>query len=435
MEFLRVSENKRFLMNEKGEPFFWLGDTAWELFHRLSREEAELYFDNRAAKGFNVIQAVILAERDGLHTPNVYGHIPLYDDDPTRLRGDYFAYVDELIRLAESKELYIGLLPTWGDKVDLVGGAGPIIFNETNAFTYGELVGTRYRNQPNIIWILGGDRYPDGFEAVWRAMAQGILAGTQGKALITYHPRGAGQSSTRLHNEPWLDFNMIQSGHGKYNITNWEWVEQDYNLTPTKPTIDAEPNYEYHPVAFDSQVRSGRFSDYDVRKAAYWAVLSGACGHTYGHHSIWQFYDGQQPGVTAPGITWRDALDMPGATQMGYLRRLIESRPFFSRIPDNQLVSYDGDMPENHICASRDTDGSYALIYFPKAAQQVTVHLERLSGKRLKAWWYDPHIGKPTDTGVIDRVGDHTFTSPKSGPDWVLVLDDAEKGFPPPGQG
>jgi hypothetical protein len=429
MDFLRVSENKRFLMTEKGEPFFWLGDTAWELFHRLSREEAKLYFDNRVAKGFNVIQAVILAERDGLHTPNIYGHTPLYDDDPTRLREEYFAYIDELIQLAESKGLYIGLLPTWGDKVDLVGGVGPIIFNEANALTYGELVGRRYRNQPNIIWILGGDRYPDGFEAIWRAMAKGILAGTQGNALITYHPRGAGQSSTRLHNESWLDFNMIQSGHGKYNIANWEWVQQDYDLTPAKPTLDAEPNYEYHPVAFDSQVRYGRFSEYDVRKSAYRAVLSGACGHTYGHHSIWQMHDGQHEGVTNPGISWHEALDAPGAFQMGYLRRLLESLPFFSRIPDNDLISANEDAPEKYVCASRSSDGSYALIYIPNAEQQVTVNLEKLSGKRLNAWWFDPRTGQVTSIGTVDQAPQQSFTSPTTGNDWVLVLDDAEKDF------
>jgi hypothetical protein len=432
MEFLRVSDNGRFLVTESGAPFFWLGDTAWELFHRLNRDEADLYLSNRAAKGFNVIQAVVLAERDGLRSPNANGDLPLYGDDPTRLNDAYFAYVDEIICLAQAKNLYIGLLPTWGDKVDLVGGTGPVIFNEENAFQYGELLGERYRQQPNIIWILGGDRYPEGFIPVWRAMAEGIIAGTRDHALITYHPRGAGQSSTHLHHESWLAFNLIQSGHGDYDIPNWTWVAEDYALRPVKPTLDSEPNYEYHPVAFDAQLRKGRFSDYDVRKAAYRAVLSGACGHTYGHHSIWQMYDHQHQGVVEPGVTWKEALDFPGAFQMGYLRRLIESRPFLSRIPDNAMLISPPEEWSHYVVASRDRDGSYALVYIPTPHQIVTCSLRDLTGSRFNAWWFDPRTGQSTAIIPFYRSDNCTFTSPAHGSDWVLVIDDIERGFPNP---
>ena len=115
---LVVSENKRFLMFSDGTPFFYLGDTGWELFHRLSYHEAEKYLENRRQKGFTVIQAVILAELDGLNTPNRNGDKPLINNDPLRPNETYFAFVDSVIRLAESKGIFIGLLPTWGDKVD-----------------------------------------------------------------------------------------------------------------------------------------------------------------------------------------------------------------------------------------------------------------------------------------------------------------------------
>jgi hypothetical protein len=433
MERLQVSDNGRFLVTESGTPFFWLGDTAWELFHRLTAEQVEDYFDNRAAKGFNIIQAVILAERDGLHTPNTYGHLPLENDNPTRIQEPYFAYVDDVIRLAASKGLYIGLLPTWGDKVDLVGGAGPVIFTAENAYLYGKILGERYRSQSNIVWILGGDRYPDGFEDVWRGMARGILDGTQNRALITYHPRGVGHSSTVFHNEDWLDFNMIQSGHGKYDIPNWEWVRKDYDLTPAKPTLDSEPNYEYHPVAFDSQLRQGRFSDYDVRKSAYGAVFAGAFGHTYGHHSIWQMFDERYEGVVAPGVTWKEALDFPGAFQMQHLRRLMESRPFLSRIPDDNLI-LSPQTPPTHITATRDSEGSYAMIYMPNASQTVTISTDLLTGEQLKAWWFDPRTGQAKEIETFPREASRSFTSPSEEPDWVLVIDDAARGFPPPGQ-
>jgi len=81
---LKVSDNRRFLVTADGRPFFWLADTAWELFHRLDRSEAEQYLTDRAAKGFTVIQAVVLAELDGLTEPNRYGYVPLIDKDPRR---------------------------------------------------------------------------------------------------------------------------------------------------------------------------------------------------------------------------------------------------------------------------------------------------------------------------------------------------------------
>ena len=122
---ITVSDNDRFLQTEDGAPFFWLGDTAWELFHRLTREEAELYLENRRRKGLNVIQAVALAEFEGIRTPNAYGDFALVNEDPTRPNEAYFRLVDEIIDLAAAKGLYVGLLPTWGDKVTPLWGAGP----------------------------------------------------------------------------------------------------------------------------------------------------------------------------------------------------------------------------------------------------------------------------------------------------------------------
>jgi hypothetical protein len=123
-----LSENKRFLVFEDGTPFFYLGDTAWELFHRLNKEETERYLENRREKGFTVIQAVVLAELDGLNTPNAEGEKPLIDNDPTKINEAYFQHVDWVIKKAEEKGLFIGLLPTWGDKWNKKWGVGPVSF-------------------------------------------------------------------------------------------------------------------------------------------------------------------------------------------------------------------------------------------------------------------------------------------------------------------
>ncbi|MDB6040552.1 MAG: putative endoglucanase, partial [Verrucomicrobiales bacterium] len=194
---LKVSENHRFIIKQDGRPFFYLGDTAWELFHRLNREEADRYLENRARKGFTVIQAVAIAELDGHIDPNAYGYLPLVDLDPAKPavtkgpNNDYWDQVDYIVNKAESLGLYIGFLPTWGrywhDKVK----DGKPLFTEENAATYGEWLGKRYADKP-IIWILGGDRGIENDEqkGILRAMAHALRKGDGGKHLITLHPPG-----------------------------------------------------------------------------------------------------------------------------------------------------------------------------------------------------------------------------------------------------
>ena len=179
---LTLSPNRRFLVHDDGTPFFYLGDTAWELFHRLTPDEAERYLQDRAAKGFTVIQAVVLAEIDGLHTPNMQGDVPLLEDDPTRPNEAYFRHVDAVVERAAALGLYIGMLPTWGDKWNRKWGVGPEIFTPENARSFGAFIGRRYAEQP-IIWILGGDRpiENESHRAIVRAMAEGLREGDGGR--------------------------------------------------------------------------------------------------------------------------------------------------------------------------------------------------------------------------------------------------------------
>ena len=153
-----VSDNKRFILKD-GKPFFYLADTGWELFHRLDRDQANYYLKRRAEQGFTVIQAVVLAEFDGLHVPNPYGDLPLLNDNPATPNENYFRHVDYIIDKAASYNINIALLPTWGDKVFKSGwGKGPEIFNSGNAKAYGKWLAERYKNKRNIIWVTGGDR-------------------------------------------------------------------------------------------------------------------------------------------------------------------------------------------------------------------------------------------------------------------------------------
>ncbi|WP_218145385.1 glycoside hydrolase family 140 protein [Parapedobacter koreensis] len=438
-ERLKVSPNGRFLVYQDGSPFFWLGDTAWELIHRLDSAEVIQYLDNRKAKGFNVIQAVILAELDGLHTPNANGDLPLVEDDPSQPNEAYFGYVDWIVDQAGSRGIYMALLPTWGDKLMKLGwGIGPEIFNEQLAEVYGEYLGRRYRKKWNVIWINGGDRNPSSaaHENVWRSLAMGIVKGAGGydDALISFHPQPAdpGGSSNWFHNDDWLDFNMHQTGHCN-DGTPYLKIAYDYGLTPIKPTLDGEPLYEEHPLCGDPE-KYGFSGAYQIRKKAYWDVFYGAFGHTYGCHAIWQMYDqGRQP-INSPQHNWKESLDLEGAGQMIHLKKLMLSRPFLERIPDQTLVITPNAFDGLHVSATRSKDGSYAMLYFP-GKRTVAVNTRLLSGTTLKVWWYNPRTGQCLATETIPRHEEFIATPPSQQPDedWVLILDDSDMKFKEPG--
>lgn len=443
---LKISENKRFIVTESGEPFFYLGDTAWELFHRLNREEADKYLEDRASKGFTVIQAVALGEVDGHNVPNPYGHLPLVDLDPARPAvkdgpsNDYWDHVDYIVNKAESVGLMIGFLPTWGrywhDKVN----NGKPLFTDANARTYGEWLGRRYKGK-QIIWILGGDRSVDNDEqkSVIRAMAAGIRATDGGSHLMTFHPPGGNGSSTWFHGDDWLDFNMRQNGHVTEFTGRYENTRKDYDRSPIKPVIDGEPIYEDHPVSFRAK-ELGHSIGGDVRRPLYWNLFSGACGHTYGHHSVWQMWAPGRNPINNPLMPWYEAIKQPGAGQMQYGKKLIESRPVLSRIPDQTIIASNR-VPTSipgagryHFAATRDTDGTYAMIYAP-VGRKFSVRMSSIKGAKVKAWWFNPRDGSAKEAGTFDNRGDREFTPPDYGEmiDWVLVLDDAAKNYPAPG--
>ena len=432
---LQVSSNRRFLIqDDKETPFFYLGDTAWELFHRLSRDEAEWYLQTRAAQKFTVIQAVILAEHE-FEKPGPSGSLPLQENDPTRPNEAYFAHVDWIVRRANQLGLVVGLLPTWGDKWNLGTGQGPEIFTPENAYFYGHFLGTRYR-EADIIWILGGDRPVETEEhrAIIRATASGLAEGDGGTHLKLFHPPGGRSASDYFAQDAWLDGDMLQSGHVGI-VPNYERITRDYEAVPTRPVLDGEPCYEDHPVMTPQWTPTDEwFGSHAVRRAAYWAVFAGAHGHTYGCHDIWQFLDPARfTPVTAARTPWQTALQFPGANQMRHLRALLESRPFLTRIPDQSLLVSAAGIGTDHVQATRAADGSYAFVY-SASGQPFTLDLTKLNGSPLAAWWFDPRTAGAVPVGRVEQEVAVTFTPPSHGADcdWVLVVDDAACGFPPP---
>ena len=428
---IRISENKRFFVQNDGTPFFWMADTAWELFHRTTREEADYYLTTRAMQGFNVVQAVALAELDGLNAPNSYGAFPFQSISPLVMNEKYWEHVDYIINLAEQKGIHIALLPTWGDKIFKNSwGVGPEIFDEENAFEYGKWIGSRYAGKKNLFWILGGDRNPrkDSRDVeVWAMMAKGIEIATDknNPILKSFHPQPnlPGGSSTWFHEADWLDFNMHQTGHCP-NQRTYRIISHDYDLIPVKPTLDGEPLYEEHPNCFNAKELGYSVAD-DIRRIMYWNIFAGGAGQTYGCHAVWQMYTLDKMPINGPLKPWQISLDLPMANQMKHLKKLMLSKPYFSRIPDSGMVVSVQEDDDHFVIATRDIEGSYAMVYFP-TGKTVEIDFSVLKNPKLGGNWYDPRTGVSFPySGSALIKGKNKISTPSSGKgqDWVLVVE------------
>ncbi len=265
-------------------------------------------------------------------------------------------------------------------------------------------------------------------------MARGIAIGVIGREdysdnLMTYHPAGVGTSADFFHNDEWLDFNGVQSSHGIL-IKSDKVVGQTYVRTPVKPVIDLETSY--------AEIMMGKqtepVTDDMARRSAYWAVFAGGCGHTYGHTSIWQMFvpNGKRTrGMAGATTPWPKALDAPSAAQMGHLRKLMESLPFVTRIPDQSIITSDTGKQGDHLLATRDQEGTYAMVYSPTGGA-FSLNTSWMTGSKGKAWWFNPRDGKANAIGDVPRNAEQKYSPPTQGEgqDWVLVIADSNLAFP-----
>ena len=424
-------------MTADEKPFFWLGDTGWLLFGKLDREEAVKYLENRKEKGFNVIQVMVLHE---VPSVNVYGDSSVINKNvatPAITEGndfkdstqyDYWDHVDFIIDEAAKRNLYMALVPVWGTNVKQK------LVSLEQAAVYTKFLADRYKDKWNIIWLNGGDIKGSEQMQVWKTMGQ-ILRKNDPNHLITFHPRGRTASSDWFQNEPWMDFNMVQSGHRRYDQDtskneqkhygedNWKFIAADYAMKPIKPTIDGEPSYEHIPQGLHDP-KEIRWAAEDVRRYGYWSVFAGAFGYTYGHSSIMQFHETGDPGANyGVSIVWQDAMNSLGAQQMKHLKNLMLSRSFFDRVPDQSLIAGTNGEKYERVIATR---GETYLMAYTYTGKDFSINMGKINGEKVKAIWFDPRTGKEKVLGEIDNKGVQKFNppgEPKNGNDWVLILD------------
>ena len=433
---IRVSDNQRFLQTEDGKPFFWMGETAWLMPERLGREEVEYYLKSCHEAGFNVVQMQVL---NAVPSFNVYG-TPSHDRQGRLLTDvpySYWDHVDYIVDMAARYDIYIGMVCIWGGVVK----SGKM--NVEQAKTYGRFLADRYRDRPNIVWIIGGDIQGDVKPEVWQTLATTIKA-TDRQHLMTFHPRGRYTSAHWWSQAGWIDFHAFQSGHRRYGQRkpgeaysipdnteedNWMYVDSTWKYNPVKPVLDAEPSYEDIPMGLHDP-NEGRWQDYDVRRYAYWSVFAGSCGHTYGHNAIMQMLKPGYPtsyGDAGDVKTWYQGLKDPGYSQMQYLKRLILSFPYFERVPDQSVILENGEQ-YNRLIATRGSD--YLLVYNYNG-NQMKLDLTKISGTKKNVWWMTAATGRLKYLGEYDSKVLTFRYHPQSArvEDGVLIAIDTAKDY------
>lgn len=420
----RVTSDGRGLAAADGSRFVWVADTAWMLTQKLSRAQIEEYLDARARQGFTVIQLVAVAGRDGHfgRTANAYGDLP-YDGDFGRLRTtpgadpgdpaqyDYWDHVDFAVRAAQERGLTVALLPAWS-----AAHAGETLRTE-HARAYGRFLADRLKaaGASPVVWVMGGDD-SEPHTDLWRELLAGVReAGDRG--LVSYHPAGWHSSLGRL-DAP--DFEMIQTSHCQGVRDGYPTLLAQVRGQTERPVVDAEPLYEDHPWCWDAS--QGYSSPHQVRAQLWWSLLAGGFGVTYGHHSIWQFYDGSSP-INAPRPTWQQALDAPVAQQVGHLRSFLESTRADPLQPDDAVLTGGRGDGWTRALAARSVSGDGLAVYLP-TPRAITLDPARVFGARFAVAWFNPRTGQTVDAPARARNDLAGLTPPTSGPqdDWVLRI-------------
>ncbi len=429
------------LQYEDGTPFLWLGCTAWGMTEWMTREEVNRYLDDRKAKGMNVVQLCLFwgkrrdyPTRFTVNPGNAYGFSAFKETggmpDPAQPAitagdtpedpNDYWDHVDYCLEAARKRGMYAAVLPFWGRRYvnAVMKGNSMKVFTPDNIFRYGTFLGKRYGNKPNIIWVNGGDVQADAggdFRPYYRELAEGLAFGVTGKKirwdqednawdqlLITYHPDGSPMlnSSTWFQDDPWLDFNMIETHVSRDKVI--ASIRQDLQKVPLKPTVLGEGHYEG--IGYGDTVHA-----LQVRRQAYETFFAGGAGFTYGGS-----FDKEGNGPLFSGSNhWEKLLDWEGAAQMVYVRNFLEQHRWWKWMQAPGIIAHGRGEGELEKLAVKN--GNEIFIYFPENSSCMladSIHFKTAN-------WYNPADG----TVLPGRVPeDRTFRPPDNLEDGVLLL-------------
>lgn len=429
---LKLSANHRYLVDQKDKPFLIVGDSPQDLMSRLTEEEADSYFADRQAHGFNTMGWIDVTcagkdspdNKDSRTVDGILpftGHVPggtSYEYyDLSTPNEDYFARLDHIVMLAKKHDLLIFLDPME------TNGWLPTLRNNglKSAYAFGQYLGNRYKRYPNVAWISGNDfvtwkdSTDDGLE---QAVAKGIrsVAPQQLQTIELNY-----ENSSSFDDPAWIPIIELNSTY-TYSPTYIQML-LSYNQSPVAPTYLVEAHYDQENV--------GHPPDYGtpptLRREEYWTMLSGGTGQFYGNFYTWSFSSG-----------WKYYLDTAGVTQIAIWKQFFSSLPWYDLVPDQDhsvVTAGFGEFGDfktrvslsDYSTAAKTLDGSFVVVYIP-TERTITVNMSNLKGPAT-AQWFDPSSGKVQAASgrPIPKSGVHQFTPPGKNRDgdgdWILVLN------------
>jgi len=430
---LRLSDNRRYLVDREGRPFFYFADTAWSIVWKGREREWIHYLERRHEQGLTVVQVNLLPWCDDL--ADVEGNAPFVAGDVTRPNEAYFARYDRFLNLASKRGLFTCLMLLWGGPRE---GLPAARFTTEQATHFARWAVERFTGC-RMIWSVSGDGPYDEEAEKWEAVGQAVDAADPNDHPTTNHLVTSRGWRFLHHRSAWHDFHMIQTGHyapARDNIRALPLAY--YRAKPTKAFVNGEPWYEAHPDMSDRPAYGPIFDEEHQRYAFWVSLLSGATmGHTYGAQGIWNW---KRPGddeahLAGPqiGPIWSEALELLGAEQCALGVRCLREWSWWRLQPTPERArSVSPETPPARQPACARIPGEGWLVYLP--ADDHDVELLGLNvpgvgglgvaGHGWRARWLDPRDGAEHAIGAVDVPGDGIWRAPErpSDEDWVLLL-------------
>lgn len=421
---LRLSEDRRFLVDAAARPFFYFADTAWFIVWKGRAEDWAHYLDRRAEQGFSVVQVNVLPFLWAVPDPE--GNLPFLDGELERPNAAFFRRFDRFCVMAAERGLAVCLMLIWG-------GPRPhlpaVRFAQAQAVAFARYAVTRFGAFP-LLWSISGDAPYDQDAAElakWEAVGAAVEAADPYAHPTTNHLPPTLNWHAVHHASAWHDFHMLQTGH-RY-LAEPEIADLPaayYQLQPVKAVVNGEPWYENHPGR-DTEAYGPEFQSAHARYALWASVLSGCTmGHTYGAQGIWNWKrptDDDTP-VGGPGVgpVWTEALDYAGAAHCAIAARRLRTLPWWRLRPAPERVQLDPPPATHARAACAIAPGEVWLVYLPAAAGAAT-----LKGLEPGAWaarWLDPRTGDEQALGpaTADDTWKWRPPAPPAAGDWVLIL-------------
>jgi hypothetical protein len=429
---LKVSANGRYVVDQNNVPFLMVGDTPQGLMGRLNEKDAEFYFADREAHGFNTSGWIDVMCAGNDYKTNTYATTPdgirpftgfvaggtdYTHYDITKPNEPYFKRLDDIVQIAANHHQAVFL-----DPIETIGWLAALRNNGMkSAHWYGDYLGKRYARSANVMWISGNDfdnwTIPQDDDLV-QEVAKAIRAAAPNQLqTVELHVR----TSSSMDDPRWVPL-IDLNGTYTYSPTYIQMLHS-YNQKPVKPDYMQEAHYDLENVGTPPDFGTPNV----LRREDYWLMLSGGVGQFYGNKYTWSFADG-----------WQSKIDTPGVDQLKIWKEFFTSMPWQDLVPDQDhsvltagFGTY-GDVDtrvseSDYATAARVSDGSFVVTYMP-TVRTIAINMASLKGS-ARARWFDPSNGtyRSISGSPFANNGSQQFTPPGKNHDgdgdWVLLLD------------